>query len=173
VVRRIAGQWSRWIFAELTNKRGSKRLSEVWLAISLNCMVKFCSLASIYLPYTASASMGRGFIDAIILAYLVRCSTPVTYVRNVGLCVKSTGPIRQCCFAACSTAMKKYLTNKISHVFWLQLRNFLAVWKVFKKFYNYEEFINFYRAKLRVARYCQGKLYVRPSVTLRYRYHIG
>jgi len=33
----------------------------------------------------------------------------------------------------------------------------------------------FYRAKLRVARYChcQGKLSVRPSVTLRYRDHIG
>ena len=40
--------------------------------------------------------------------------------------------------------------------------------------------VNFYRAKLRVARYCQGKLSVcpsvclslRPSVTLRYRDHI-
>ena len=30
-----------------------------------------------------------------------------------------------------------------------------------------------YRAKLRVARYCHGKLSVRPSVTLRYRDHIG
>jgi len=28
---------------------------------------------------------------------------------------------------------------------------------------------NFYRAKLRLARYCQGKLSVCPSVTLRYR----
>jgi len=41
--------------------------------------------------------------------------------------------------------------------------------------------ISFYRAKLRVARYCHGKLSVRlsvcpsvrPSVTLRYRDHIG
>ena len=40
---------------------------------------------------------------------------------------------------------------------------------------------NFYRAKLRIARYCHGKLSVclsvcpsvRPSVTLRYRDHIG
>ena len=31
----------------------------------------------------------------------------------------------------------------------------------------------FYRAKLRVAWYCQGKLSVRPSLTLRYRDHIG
>ena len=37
--------------------------------------------------------------------------------------------------------------------------------------------LHFYRAKLRVARYCHGKLSVRmsvcPSVTLRYRDHIG
>ena len=33
--------------------------------------------------------------------------------------------------------------------------------------------VSFYRAKLRVARYCQGKLSVRLSVTLRYRDHIG
>ena len=32
---------------------------------------------------------------------------------------------------------------------------------------------SFYRAKLRVARYCHGKLSVRLSVTLRYRDHIG
>jgi len=31
----------------------------------------------------------------------------------------------------------------------------------------------FYRAKLCVARYCQGKLSLCPSITLRYHEHIG
>jgi len=33
--------------------------------------------------------------------------------------------------------------------------------------------VSFYRAVLRISRYCYGKLSVRLSVTLRYRDHIG